>query len=196
MTWGEIAELSADPLVTIGGHSVSHTALAKMSEDSVRFEMRSSVAIIEAALGRTPPALLLPAWRSSLGGSARVRSCPRAWLQNRRDHSPRRAVPRAPRPFDCATPYQPKRRVPTTSFRPCSAFRRRHGRPEQFSKSRRRLDYSLGMRYSTSRPLRSLRYLGPPPRSERSGPIGSDPTIEQPSRGYGEPARRSARQAA
>jgi hypothetical protein len=51
MTWGEIAELSADPLVTIGGHSVSHTALATISEDRVRFEMRSSVAIIETALG-------------------------------------------------------------------------------------------------------------------------------------------------
>jgi peptidoglycan/xylan/chitin deacetylase (PgdA/CDA1 family) len=60
MTWGEIAELSADPLVTVGGHSVSHTALAKMSEDSVRSEMRSSVAIIEAALGGRPQHFCYP----------------------------------------------------------------------------------------------------------------------------------------
>jgi hypothetical protein len=51
MTWSEIAELAADPLVTIGGHSVTHNALAKMSEGSVRSEMRSSAVIIEAALG-------------------------------------------------------------------------------------------------------------------------------------------------
>jgi peptidoglycan/xylan/chitin deacetylase (PgdA/CDA1 family) len=54
MTWVEIAELAADPLVTIGCHSVTHNALAKMSADSVRSEMRSSVAIIEAALGTRP----------------------------------------------------------------------------------------------------------------------------------------------
>jgi len=54
MTWVEIARLAADPLVTIGGHSVTHNALAKMSEDSVRSEMRSSAAIIEAALGGRP----------------------------------------------------------------------------------------------------------------------------------------------
>jgi len=40
--------------VTVGGHSVNHTALATMSEDSVRSEMRSRVAIIEAALGGHP----------------------------------------------------------------------------------------------------------------------------------------------
>jgi peptidoglycan/xylan/chitin deacetylase (PgdA/CDA1 family) len=54
MTWVELAELASDPLVTIGGHSVTHSALAKMSEDSVRSEMRSSAAIIEAALGVRP----------------------------------------------------------------------------------------------------------------------------------------------
>jgi peptidoglycan/xylan/chitin deacetylase (PgdA/CDA1 family) len=54
MTWREIAELAADPLVTIGGHSVTHNALARMGEDAARSEMRSSMAIIEAALGVRP----------------------------------------------------------------------------------------------------------------------------------------------
>lgn len=54
MTWVELAELAADPLVTIGGHSVTHSALAKMSEENARSEMRTSAAIIEAALGVRP----------------------------------------------------------------------------------------------------------------------------------------------
>ncbi len=54
MTWDEIAALAADPLVTIGAHTVNHIMLAKASADTVRSEMRMSVAVIEAALGRRP----------------------------------------------------------------------------------------------------------------------------------------------
>jgi peptidoglycan/xylan/chitin deacetylase (PgdA/CDA1 family) len=60
MTWVEIAELAADPLVTIGAHSVTHSALGKMSEDNVRSEMRSSATIIEAALGVRPQHFCYP----------------------------------------------------------------------------------------------------------------------------------------
>ena len=54
MSWAEIAELAADPLVTIGAHTVNHYMLAKLGEDAVRSEMRESAAVLEAALGKRP----------------------------------------------------------------------------------------------------------------------------------------------
>jgi peptidoglycan/xylan/chitin deacetylase (PgdA/CDA1 family) len=98
MTWGEIAELAADPLVTIGGHSVSHSALAKMSEDSVRSEMRSGMAIIEAALGGRPQHFCYPlgdpasagprefALASELGFKTAVTTRPGVLFPEHRDH--------------------------------------------------------------------------------------------------------------
>ena len=54
MSWAEIAELAADPLVTIGAHTVNHCILKKVGEDAVRSEMRESAAVLEAALGKRP----------------------------------------------------------------------------------------------------------------------------------------------
>jgi peptidoglycan/xylan/chitin deacetylase (PgdA/CDA1 family) len=51
MTWQEIAELAADPLVTIGAHTVNHPMLAKLERDAVRSEMDLGRSVIEAALG-------------------------------------------------------------------------------------------------------------------------------------------------
>jgi peptidoglycan/xylan/chitin deacetylase (PgdA/CDA1 family) len=61
MDWQEIAELAADPLVTIGAHTVNHMMLKKMeSESSVRAEMEMSRSVLEAALGRRPDHLAYP----------------------------------------------------------------------------------------------------------------------------------------
>jgi len=60
MSWEEIAALAADPLVTIGAHSVNHVALAKASADVVRSELKMSRAVLEAALGRAPRHLAYP----------------------------------------------------------------------------------------------------------------------------------------
>jgi len=54
MTWSEIGEVAADPLATIGAHTVNHVMLRKASDDAVRNEMRQSAAVIEAALGARP----------------------------------------------------------------------------------------------------------------------------------------------
>jgi peptidoglycan/xylan/chitin deacetylase (PgdA/CDA1 family) len=54
MTWKEIAELAADPLVTIGAHTVNHFMLRKAPEDVVRREMQESADRIERELGRRP----------------------------------------------------------------------------------------------------------------------------------------------
>lgn len=61
MSWEEIAELAADPLCTIGAHTVNHPILKKIPSDSaVRSEMEMSRAVLEAALGRRPEHLAYP----------------------------------------------------------------------------------------------------------------------------------------
>lgn len=54
MSWSELAEFAADPLVTIGAHTVNHLMLRKADEATVRNEMRTSVLAIEEALGKRP----------------------------------------------------------------------------------------------------------------------------------------------
>jgi peptidoglycan/xylan/chitin deacetylase (PgdA/CDA1 family) len=61
MSWQEIAELAADPLCTIGAHTVNHMMLRKVVDDgAVRAEMEMSRAVLEAALGRRPQHLAYP----------------------------------------------------------------------------------------------------------------------------------------
>ena len=60
MGWQEIAELAADPLVTIGAHTVNHPMLAKLPQTAVRSEMDMSRSVIEAALGMRPEHLAYP----------------------------------------------------------------------------------------------------------------------------------------
>jgi peptidoglycan/xylan/chitin deacetylase (PgdA/CDA1 family) len=63
--WPEIAELAADPLVTIGAHTVNHPMLAKLSKEAVRSEMDLSRSVIEAALAVRPAHLVLSDRRSA-----------------------------------------------------------------------------------------------------------------------------------
>ena len=60
MTWEEIAELAADPLVTIGAHTVNHPMLAKLPDKTARSEMDLSRSVIEAALGNRPEHMAFP----------------------------------------------------------------------------------------------------------------------------------------
>jgi peptidoglycan/xylan/chitin deacetylase (PgdA/CDA1 family) len=60
MNWDELTKLAADPLVTIGAHTVNHVMLAKVPEKSARSEMQMSRAVIEAALGVRPEHLSYP----------------------------------------------------------------------------------------------------------------------------------------
>jgi peptidoglycan/xylan/chitin deacetylase (PgdA/CDA1 family) len=68
MTWNELSTLAADPLVTIGAHTVNHVMLAKMSEQSARAEMEMGRAVIEAALGVRPVHLSYPIGESTSAG--------------------------------------------------------------------------------------------------------------------------------
>jgi peptidoglycan/xylan/chitin deacetylase (PgdA/CDA1 family) len=60
MNWGELGTLAADPLVTIGAHTVNHVMLAKVPEGLARSEMAMSRSVIEASLGRRPDHLSYP----------------------------------------------------------------------------------------------------------------------------------------
>lgn len=60
MTWGEIRELAADPLATIGAHTVNHVMLAKASDDVARTELEHGRLWLEARLGRAVRHLAYP----------------------------------------------------------------------------------------------------------------------------------------
>jgi peptidoglycan/xylan/chitin deacetylase (PgdA/CDA1 family) len=60
MSWPELAELAADPLVTIGAHTVNHPMLARLSKETARSEMDLSRSVIEAALSVRPQHLSYP----------------------------------------------------------------------------------------------------------------------------------------
>lgn len=60
MSWQEISELAADPLVTIGAHTVNHPILAKASDAVVRSELKMGRAVVEAAIGVRPEHLAYP----------------------------------------------------------------------------------------------------------------------------------------
>jgi peptidoglycan/xylan/chitin deacetylase (PgdA/CDA1 family) len=61
MDWNELSQIAADPLCTIGAHTVNHVMLKKIgSEQAVRAEMEQSRAVIEAALGKRPHHLSYP----------------------------------------------------------------------------------------------------------------------------------------
>ncbi|MGB7034359.1 MAG: polysaccharide deacetylase family protein, partial [Xanthobacteraceae bacterium] len=60
MSWQELAELAADPMVTIGAHTVNHPMLAKLTRDSVRSEVDLGRSVIEAALALRPQHLSYP----------------------------------------------------------------------------------------------------------------------------------------
>jgi hypothetical protein len=60
MTWNELSVLAADPLVTIGAHTVNHVMLAKVPERAARSEMENSRSVIEASLGVRPDHLSYP----------------------------------------------------------------------------------------------------------------------------------------
>jgi peptidoglycan/xylan/chitin deacetylase (PgdA/CDA1 family) len=68
MTWNEIAEVAADPLVTIGAHTVNHVILSKASDAAAMAEMKMGRAVLQAALGKVPEHFAYPFGDSSAAG--------------------------------------------------------------------------------------------------------------------------------
>lgn len=74
MDWPEIVELTQDPLVTIGAHTVNHKILTKVLDDSaVRAEIEMSRAVLEAALGKRPDHLAYPVGDATSAGAREFR---------------------------------------------------------------------------------------------------------------------------
>ena len=60
MDWDEVRSIAADPLCTIGAHTMTHAALARLPHDAALREMRDSADRIEAEIGRRPATLAFP----------------------------------------------------------------------------------------------------------------------------------------
>jgi len=73
MKWDELATLAADPLVTIGAHTVNHVMLAKVPEKSARSEMEMGRSVIAASLGKRPDHLSYPVGDPSAAGPREFR---------------------------------------------------------------------------------------------------------------------------
>lgn len=69
MGWDELKRLAADPLVTIGAHTVSHPRLAKLPGTEAEAEMRRSREIVREKLGRTPTSFAYPVGDPSSAGN-------------------------------------------------------------------------------------------------------------------------------
>jgi len=52
LSWDELRELSVDPLVTIGGHTVSHPMLARLPQDEAYHEIEAGRDRLASALGK------------------------------------------------------------------------------------------------------------------------------------------------
>jgi peptidoglycan/xylan/chitin deacetylase (PgdA/CDA1 family) len=73
MSWEDLGQLAADPLVTIGAHTVNHVMLAKTPERQARAEMAMSRSVIEASLGVRPDHLSYPVGDATSAGPREFR---------------------------------------------------------------------------------------------------------------------------
>jgi len=60
MTWDEVRQIAADPLCTIGAHTINHLALAKLSSEEAVSEADRSRRRIGDELGRVPDVFAYP----------------------------------------------------------------------------------------------------------------------------------------
>lgn len=60
MTWEEVRDLAADPLATIGAHTVAHYALAQLKEREAREEMKLGADRLAEKIGYRPAHLSYP----------------------------------------------------------------------------------------------------------------------------------------
>jgi peptidoglycan/xylan/chitin deacetylase (PgdA/CDA1 family) len=68
MDWSEVRAIAADPLCSIGAHTMTHAALARLPRKAAFAEMQESAARIEAEIGRRPVTLAFPyGYRAAAG---------------------------------------------------------------------------------------------------------------------------------
>jgi len=68
MDWDEVREIAADPLASIGAHTLTHPALARLAPNAAFQEMSASADRIEAEIGRRPTSIAFPyGYRAAAG---------------------------------------------------------------------------------------------------------------------------------
>lgn len=72
MTWEEVRRLAADPLVEIGGHTVTHPLLAQLTAAEVEAEIRGGLDRIEAETGARPTTFAYPYGRAPAIGPREI----------------------------------------------------------------------------------------------------------------------------
>ena len=60
MRWEDVRTLDADPLCTIGSHTVSHLALARLPEEAMRHEIEAGGQAVREQIGHTPRHMAYP----------------------------------------------------------------------------------------------------------------------------------------
>jgi peptidoglycan/xylan/chitin deacetylase (PgdA/CDA1 family) len=60
MDWDEVRAIAADPLCTIGAHTMTHAALGRLPAQAAFAEMKESADRIEAEIGRRPETIAFP----------------------------------------------------------------------------------------------------------------------------------------
>jgi len=73
MNWDELRAISRDPLATIGAHTMTHPALARLAADTAVAEMRASAERIEAETGTRPRSIAFPYGYPAAAGEREAR---------------------------------------------------------------------------------------------------------------------------
>lgn len=68
MDWSELRTFAADPLCTIGAHTVHHYELSKLGPADARNEIEQSIRILKAQFGKTPLHLSYPIGSGTAAG--------------------------------------------------------------------------------------------------------------------------------
>ena len=137
MDWEELGRLAADPLVTIGAHTVNHVMLAKTPERQARSEMAMSRAVIEASLGLKPDHLSYPVGDPTSAGPREFRIAAELGFKTAVTTRPGVLVSGARPAFDRIAPHLAQRRAPAVALCGRAALRRRHRALERLPPGRR-----------------------------------------------------------
>ncbi len=95
LSWDEVRGLDANPLVTIGAHTLTHPALSQIGEAEASYEMAESRRVIAQELGERPRHFAYPYGSRDAAATARVRARQAPRLRDRRDDQARASLPRA-----------------------------------------------------------------------------------------------------
>ena len=145
MDWSEIADLAADPLCTIGAHTVNHLMLRKVPSDAtVRAEMEMSRAVLEAALGNGHSIWPIRWAIQAPPGPANFAS-PQNWVSRPRQRCGPGLVQGAPRLSVRAPAHRGQWRIPAATIFESADVRRRDCPVEPVPPRQRGLIFSSGL---------------------------------------------------